>query len=95
MRKLFTLTLLFAAMAFTATFAQAQSRSNQQRNDQRYEQNNRRNQQNNRYNQRRVRVITKTRIIRIGRQRYRETYQLRYLPNGRTQTKVISRVRIR
>lgn len=43
----------------------------------------------------RVRVVNRTRIVRVGRQRYRETIQIRYLPNGRTQTRVISRVRIR
>lgn len=43
----------------------------------------------------RVRVVTQTRIVRLGRRVYRETYQIRYLPNGRTQTRLISRVRIR
>jgi hypothetical protein len=47
-----------------------------------------------RYN-RRVRVVTQTRIARVGGRLYRETYQVRYLPNGRTQTRLISRVRIR
>jgi hypothetical protein len=42
-----------------------------------------------RYN-RRVRVVTTTRIVG----RYRETIQTRYLPNGRTVTRVISRVRV-
>lgn len=37
-----------------------------------------------------VRVVTTTRIVG----RYRETIQTRYLPNGRTVTRVISRVRI-
>ena len=48
-----------------------------------------------RNNRSRVRTETRTRIVRIGRQVYRETYQIRYLPNGRTQTRLISRVRIR
>lgn len=43
----------------------------------------------------RVRTVTRVRNIRIGRRWYRETIQIRYLPNGRTQTRVISRVRIR
>ena len=47
-----------------------------------------------RYN-RRVRVVTQTRLVRRGRQVYRETYQIRYLPNGNTQTRLISRVRVR
>ena len=48
-----------------------------------------------RRNNRRVRIVTQTRIVQRGRQRFRETYQIRYLPNGRTQTTLISRVRIR
>jgi hypothetical protein len=43
----------------------------------------------------RVRVVTQTRLVRSGRQVYRETYQVRYLPNGRTQTRLISRDRVR
>jgi hypothetical protein len=50
---------------------------------------------NNRRNNRRVRTTTQTRLVRYGRQVYRETYQLMYLPNGRTQTSLISRVRVR
>lgn len=41
------------------------------------------------------RVVTRTRNIRLGGRLYRETYQTRYLPNGRVTTRVISRVRIR
>jgi hypothetical protein len=43
----------------------------------------------------RVRVSTQTRLVRRGRQVWRETYQVRYLPNGATQTRLISRVRVR
>lgn len=42
-----------------------------------------------------ARVYTRSRIVRYGRRLYRETYQIRYLPNGRTRTRLISRVRIR
>ena len=42
-----------------------------------------------------VRVTTQTRLVRFGRRLYRETYQVRILPNGRTQTTLISRVRVR
>ncbi|MET0622579.1 MAG: hypothetical protein ABW250_06345 [Pyrinomonadaceae bacterium] len=50
----------------------------------------------NRRNRRsRVRVTTQSRLVRVGRRVYRETYQVRYLPNGRTQTSLISRVRVR
>jgi hypothetical protein len=44
---------------------------------------------------RRARVVTQTRLVRYGRRIFRETYQIRYLPNGRTQTRLISRVRVR
>ncbi len=42
-----------------------------------------------------VRVTTQTRLVRFGRRLFRETYQVRILPNGRTQTTLISRVRVR
>ena len=38
---------------------------------------------------------TFTRDVQRGFRIYRETYQVRYLPNGRTQAMLISRVRIR
>lgn len=47
------------------------------------------------YNRRRARVYTTTRLVRVGRRVYRETYQVRYLPNGGTRTRLISRVRVR
>ena len=49
----------------------------------------------NRRNRSRVRVVTQTRLVRRGRAVWRETYQVRYLPNGMTQTRLISRVRVR
>lgn len=51
-------------------------------------------QQNRRWNNRRPRVVTQTRITRVGRFRYREVIRVTYLPNGRTRTQVISRTRI-
>ena len=48
-----------------------------------------------RWGRNRVRVTTQTRLVRVGRRVYRETYQVRYLPNGRTQTSLLSRVRVR
>jgi len=97
MKKFITLSLLVASFAFTATFASAQT--NFQQNG-RYDQNqrdNRRNDQRNDRNTRnnRVRIETQTRIVRQGKKVFRETVQIKYLPNGRTQTKVISRVRVR
>lgn len=43
----------------------------------------------------RVRVTTQTRLVRVGRRVYRETYEIRYLPNGGAQTRLVSRVRVR
>jgi hypothetical protein len=42
----------------------------------------------------RVRTTRQTRIVRWGRSTYRETYLVRYFPNGRTDTTLISRERI-
>jgi hypothetical protein len=46
------------------------------------------------YYRRPMEVTTQTRIVRYGWRTYRETYQVRYLPNGMTQTVLLSRVRI-
>lgn len=40
------------------------------------------------------RVVTTTRVTRVGRYRYRETIRTTYLPNGRVRVQVISRVRL-
>ena len=40
------------------------------------------------------RTVTRTRIVRVGFRRYRETYRTVYLRNGRVRTTVVSRVRI-
>jgi len=41
-----------------------------------------------------VRTVTTTRIVGFGRNRYRETVRVTYLPNGRTITRVIARQRL-
>jgi hypothetical protein len=46
------------------------------------------------YRRRAVRTTTRSRVVRIGRRLYRETYLVSYLPNGRTNTRLVSRVRI-
>lgn len=56
---------------------------------QRYRRENRR--FNRRYN---TRAVTRSRIVRYGRRVYRETYVVRYFPNGRVDTQLISRTRI-
>ena|SRR5829696_304346 len=45
-----------------------------------------------RYNSRRS--VTQSRVVRIGRRLYRETYLVTYWPNGRTNTRLISRQRV-
>lgn len=52
-----------------------------------------RNRRNRSYRSR-VRTYQTSRIVRYGRRTYRETYLVRVLPNGRTQTTLINRVRI-
>jgi len=46
------------------------------------------------YNRNRVRTVTRSRVVRYGRRLYRETYLVRVLPGGRTDTRLISRVQI-
>lgn len=48
-----------------------------------------------RRNWRGVRVVTRTRIRRIGYRTYREVWQYRYFPNGRVTSRLVSRTRIR
>jgi hypothetical protein len=44
---------------------------------------------------RRVRIVTRTRIVRRGFRTYRETWQYRYFGNGRVTSRLVSRIRIR
>lgn len=53
------------------------------RNDRRYDR---------RYN--RQRSVTRSRLVRYGRRLYRETYLVTYWPNGRTNTRLVSRTRV-
>lgn len=48
-----------------------------------------------RWRNRRARVVTRTRIVRVGYRTYREIIQTRYFPNGRVTTRVLSRTRVR
>jgi len=93
MKKLLALTLSLASLGFVASSAEAKTAASLSANavaPQVRVQLGR----GRRYN-RRVRIVTQTRLVRHGRQVYRETYQTRYLPNGRTQTRLISSVRVR
>lgn len=40
------------------------------------------------------RTVTRSRYVRYGRRLYRETYLVTYWPNGRTDTRLISRTRV-
>ena len=42
----------------------------------------------------RQRSVTRSRLVRYGRRLYRETYLVTYWPNGRTNTRLISRQRV-
>ena len=47
---------------------------------------------NRRYERRRT--VTRSRYVRYGQRLYRETYLVTYWPNGRTDTRLISRQRV-
>ena len=54
-------------------------------------------QRNRRYENRRYerrRTVTRSRYVRYGRRLYRETYLVTVWPNGRTDTRLISRQRV-
>lgn len=100
MKKLLALTLSLAALVFTASFTEAKAASANSSATisaahagapQLRIKIGGRGRRNNHH----VRVVTQTRLVRFGRQVFRETYQITYLPNGGTRTKVISRVRVR
>ena len=98
MKKILALTLTLASIAFTATTAEASSLSGAivapgiapqiriRIGPRRH---------NGWYRRAPVQVTTQTRLVRDGWRVWRETYQVRYLPNGMTQTRLISRVRVR
>ncbi len=90
------LVLALASFAFVGSSAEARTNASPAGQVIRVEQGRRRQDRwNNRWNNnRRPRVVTQTRIVQRGRQRFRETYQVIYRPNGRTDTRLISRIRI-
>lgn len=73
-----------------------QSRRNRRAQSNR-DRNRRANQRNDRGRNYRHRVHTvyRTRYVRYGRRLYKETYRIKYYPNGKVQTKLIRRVRVR
>jgi hypothetical protein len=100
MKRLLALTLSLASIGFVASSAEAKAAGTSKSSaatvavapQVRIQLGGRRN--NRRFN-RRVRTVTQTRLVRYGRQVFRETYQITYLPNGRTRVRVINRVRVR
>ena len=79
MKKIITLSLLLGTMVFGVPTAQAETKSGELSANAATQirlqigQNNRR---------RARRVVTTTRVTRVGRQRFRETVRTTYLPNG-------------
>jgi len=106
-KKILQLALCMASIGFAGSYAQASSAlptvatntvsinaaspqwRDWRRNDRAWDW-----QRNRRYNDR-FRTEMRTQVVRRGWGVYRETYQIRYLPNGRTQTYLVNRVRIR
>jgi hypothetical protein len=95
MKKLLVLTLTLASFGFFgfgSETTEVKAAANATPQIQVYTPQNRRWQ--NRMWRNRVRTVRTTRIVRRGYRTYREIYLVRYLPNGRTNTTLISRERI-
>src|SRR5215813_2071206 len=110
MRKLLTLILAMASFGFAGLWSEAKANTNAstgtpqvrvqigQRDDRyrdrdwRYRRWRNREFRNRGYGY--DRTFTQTRLVHRGWATYRETYLIRYLPNGLTQTTLISRVRV-
>jgi hypothetical protein len=93
MKKLLTLTLLFASIGFASLSAEAKTDATTTLNTTttaaEYSA------QPGRWRNRQPRVTYRTRYVRVRGRLYRETLQYRYLPNGRVNVRVVSRVRVR
>ena len=101
MRKLLTLVLTLASFGFVGSWTTANANAVTKANPQIQIQIGRRNRRyRNDYYRRaygeRVGMwdTTETRLVRYGWRTYRETYQVRHFPDGRTQTILISRERV-
>lgn len=92
MKKLFSLALLFASIGIASFSAEAKTADSttlsSNSNIAEYSA------QPGRWRNRQ-RVTTRVRIVRYGRYTYREVWRYTYLRNGRVQSRLISRVRIR
>ncbi len=97
MKNLFAITLMLLSLGFAGlgeTQAAASNKMSNVANAVPQEWRYRGQRDRNWRNRGRVRVVRTSRIVRYGFRTYRETYLVRYLPNGRTQTTLISRERI-
>ena len=99
MKKLFTLILTFASFAFMGSWTdtKASTLAAVGKPQVRIEIGRRRHRDRDWPRGERVgygRTVIQTRLVQRGWHTYRETYQLRYFPNGRTETTLISRVRV-
>ena len=94
MKKFLVLSLMLGSIALVATSVQASTTSAATSVDPQIRVQIGGQNRNNRRVNRRVQTRTYTRIVGYGRNRFRETVRVMYLPNGRTRTQVISRTRI-
>jgi hypothetical protein len=104
MKRLLAFALALATFGFVASSAEAKAAGSQlsagvtvsaNAPEPQWGQRGRRRGWERRWGHRGVTVTTQTRLVRFGRRVFRETYQVRTLPNGRTQITLISRVRVR
>jgi hypothetical protein len=99
-KKLMVFTIMAASIALSGSYAMARTPvpnsnvalvgANPQWRDWRRDDD-----RNWRRNNNRIRVERRTQVVRRGWGVYRETYEIRYLPNGRVQTILLDRDRIR
>jgi len=99
MKKLFTLLVMLASFAFIGSWEEAKPSTNASLGSPqvRIQIGQRRRYRNRDYYPRGERVgygRVYTRVVQHGWRRYQETYRVRYLPNGETQTFLVSRVRL-
>jgi hypothetical protein len=91
MKKLLSIAFVLVSIMFVASSADAQNRNNQrnprvdQPTNQTYNQNNRQV----------VRTYTETKTVYVRGKQYLETYQVQVFRNGRTTSKLISRVEVK
>lgn len=90
MRKILSLSLLLGTLAVSVPVAQAATSTALTSQEMSRSQPGRW-----RYGNRNTYTVTRTRIVRVGFRRYRETYRTTYFRNGRTRTRVVSRMIIR